>query len=421
MYRTPATPPPREGADFWRGLLHRWFVLYNPTYLVSAALVLGGMITASRALSREDGIAGPLGVALVAELYACALIGGAALLVRIGQRRPAVLLALLTVLYQSDLTLHTETCAFLGTAGAIASAAWLALFVGKLFALAWALRLRLSRRAVATASLGALGLAVGPYLLASLSAARAGAALALFVFALGSLYPRGEESAATSLVSVDDWSRTVLRRAVRATWVMWAGLLALHVLFWSTQRPIQLGLVVPAFALLATSRLRSEPRVWAAALSTMVAVFVMAPLASSMCALLATLTLARHALPLLRADREGGVRLLGGAVFAVYLAAWTFDWSGGALPAHVLALDGALLATVLLMAWRLHARLALAPLAATLAHGALASGLVPPPRTPLEWGGAAVALGFALLGASLAASYRLRHFPARGRDLDGAP
>jgi hypothetical protein len=136
MDRPPPTPPipTRERDDLWQALLHRWFVVYNPTYLVSAVLVLGGMLTASRALSREDGIAGPLGVALVAELYACALIGGAALLVRIGQRRPAVMLALLTVLYQSDLTLHTETCAFLGTAGAIASAAWLALFVGKLFA-----------------------------------------------------------------------------------------------------------------------------------------------------------------------------------------------------------------------------------------------------------------------------------------------
>jgi hypothetical protein len=224
-----------------------------------------------------------------------------------------------------------------------------------------------------------------------------------------------------SLVSVDDWSRTVLRRAVNATWVTWAGLLALHVLFWSTQRPIQLGFVVPAFALLATRGLHREPRVWAAVLSVLIAVVLVAPAASSMCALLAALSLARHALTSSRDEREGSVRLIGGALFAVYVAAWTFDWSGGALPAHVLALDVALLAAVLLMAWRLRARLAFAPLAATLAHGALASGLVPPPRTPLEWGVAAVALGFALLAASLATSYRLRHFPARGRDLDGVP
>jgi hypothetical protein len=257
---------------------------------------------------------------------------------------------------------------------------------------------------------------------------------------------------------------------------MWAGLLALHVLFWSTQRPIQLGLVVPAFALLATRRLRSEPYVWAAVTSVMIAVFVVAPAAFSTSALLAALTLARHALSLARslrtveeaspagaawrgpyrasgadaertgdadaertgdaafgtwptrgalssplADREGRVRLLSGALVGVYLAAWTLDWTGGALPAHVVALDGALLASVLLMVWRLRARLALAPLTATLTHAAVVSGVVPPPRTPLEWGGAAVALGFALLGASLATSYRLRHFPARGPDPGSVP
>ena len=62
-------------------------------------------------------------------------------------RRPAVLLALLTVLYQGDLTLHTETCAYLGGVGIFASVAWLAMFVAKLYALAWALkRYRLAGR-----------------------------------------------------------------------------------------------------------------------------------------------------------------------------------------------------------------------------------------------------------------------------------
>src|SRR4051794_20185201 len=147
-------------------LLHRWFVQYNPIYLVSATLVLGGMIATSRGLAHEGSVYGPLGVALIAEIYAGALIGGAALLTRIGQRRPAVLLALMTLLYQCDLTLHTETCAFLGGFGALATATWFSLFVGKLYALAWAVRLRLSRRAVATAAFGALGLVLGPYLTA---------------------------------------------------------------------------------------------------------------------------------------------------------------------------------------------------------------------------------------------------------------
>lgn len=449
----------RDGAAFWPQLLHRWFVQYNPIYLVSAMLVLGGMITTSRGLAHEGSLYGPLGVALIAEIYACSLIGGAALLTRIGQRRPAVMLALITVLYQSDLTLHTETCSFLGGVGAIASVTWLALFVGKLYALAWALRIRLAHRAVATAALGALGLTVAPHVLGGLDAETAGAALAVFVFVLGSLYPHGGEHTATSLVSIDAWSRTVLRRSVRATWAIWAVLLALHVLFWSTQHPIQLGAVVPAVALLAMRRVRTESRVWAAVASLLVAVLLVAPAAFSMSAFLAALALLQRALarvPSVGAPQDEGVsvacerspyrakgasadgavqeagsereatpsfvpmdaaarvRLLSGALFGVYLSVWTFDWTGGALPAHVVALDAALLTVVVLMVWRLRARLVLAPLAATGVHGLVASGLVPPPRSLLEWGGAAVALGFLLLVGSLATSYRLRHVTREG-------
>ena len=62
-----------------------------------------------RAASRRRALSyGPLRVAAIAEVYAVALIGGAALLMRIGQRRPAVMLALLTALYQCSLTLHGD-------------------------------------------------------------------------------------------------------------------------------------------------------------------------------------------------------------------------------------------------------------------------------------------------------------------------
>ena len=434
----------------WQLLLHRWFVQYNPIYLVSAMLVLGGMITTSRGLAHEGSLYGPLGVALIAELYACSLIGGAALLTRIGQRRPAVMLALITVLYQSDLTLHTETCSLLGTVGVLASLTWLGLFVVKLYALAWALRIRVAPRAMAAAAFGALGLTAAPHFIGQLDASEAGVVLALFVFVLGSLLPRSEDATATSLVSIDDWSRTVLRRSVRATWIIWGVLLALHVLFWTTQHRIQLGMVVPALALLAMRRMRSESRVWATTASLLLVVLVIAPSALSTCALLAALALAQRAFsrvpaanaqphanaPVIQppspyrvrvADVDRGVhgastlpslvpidagervRLLSGALFGLYLSAWTFGWTGGAFPAHVLALDAALVTVVVFMAWRLRARLVLAPLGAALAHGLFAAGLVPAPRSLLEWGGATVGLGFLLLVGSLATSYRLRH------------
>src|SRR5687768_1606643 len=86
----------------WSALLHRWFVQYNPLYLVSAALVLGGAIILSRAMVQNGGVLGQLSITAVLDVYAWALIGSAALLTRIGLRRPAVMLALLTMLYQCD-------------------------------------------------------------------------------------------------------------------------------------------------------------------------------------------------------------------------------------------------------------------------------------------------------------------------------
>lgn len=126
--RARANERPRDGADFWRRLLYRWFVEYNPLYLLSAALVLGGCFLLSRGLASDESPFVSLGITLVSEVYAFGLLGGAALLTRIGPRRPAVMLALLFALYQWDLTLHTETCAYLGATGRWAAAVWLAVF-----------------------------------------------------------------------------------------------------------------------------------------------------------------------------------------------------------------------------------------------------------------------------------------------------
>src|SRR4051812_22790377 len=186
-----------------RRLLHRWLVQYNPLYLVSATLCLAGVYLTARGLADRGTAFGEVGVAAITELYAIALIGGAALLTRIGQRRPAVMLALLAALYQGDLTLHTEVCTYLGRVGVAASAAWAALFVAKLYALAWALKVRPSRSAVALAAYGGAGLAVMPHVLARVPPGAGGALVALWAFSVGALglyAPR----AVASAVELDD-------------------------------------------------------------------------------------------------------------------------------------------------------------------------------------------------------------------------
>ncbi len=453
-------PMPDEKDDatedtFWRRLLYRWFVEYNPLYLVSACLVLGGMILLSRGLARTGSVHGELGVAAIAEVYAFALIGGAALLMRIGHRRPAVMLALLTVLYQCDLTLHTATCAHLGAVGMWAAAAWLGLFAGKLHALAWAMKIRLSRRAIATATLGGVGLAVLPLVVSSVGPRAAGAVVALWLSGLVLLHRPG---AVTSRVELDTWGLTVLRRAVRASWLLSALLFALHVLLWSANYSLELApvIVVCLLPLLATRLGRSETQVWSAVGVTLLVVALKLPGSFATAALVAAVTLGARAIAAARSpDTSSGssgarprrvpampyrvlagadeppaappavdpdvvvpggraamLRLATGAVFALYLSAWTSSWTGGPWPAHLIPLDVIFAIMVVIGVWKLRVRAALAPLAATGVHLVVQLRLVPAPRTTLEWGGAAIGLGFVLLIASLAASYWLR--PSRG-------
>ncbi|WP_394840890.1 hypothetical protein LZC95_27920 [Pendulispora brunnea] len=252
--------PAGEGANaFWARLLHRWFIEYNPFYLCSATLVLVGTMIWSRGLAQEGSVYGSLGVAAVAELYAMALLGGAALLTRLGQRRPAVLLALLTVVYQGDLTLHTETCAYLGMAGAVASVIWFAAFVAKLRVLAWIFQIRASTRSLATAIVGALGLVLIPRVLPGFGPSQRSVLIGMWLFSLIMLH---ERHGITSLVPLDAWAAVVLRRVMRATWLIWLGLAGLHIYMWSTAQALDIAPFVPAMALVAVRWIRRESSIW---------------------------------------------------------------------------------------------------------------------------------------------------------------
>lgn len=456
-----ANPTARDTAQhpahdtYFRRLMHRWLVEYNPLYLLSAMLVLGGMILTSRGLAREGSLYGEIGVAAIAEVYAATLIGGAALLTRIGQRRPAVMLALLTMLYQCDLTLQTEASPYLGAVGTAATVAWLALFVAKLFALAWAMKLRLSKAAYATAAFAALGLAILPRFLHELDPRAATGLVALWLFGTFTLHGVASAGGVTSAVPLDAWGATVLRRAVRASWSLGAVLFVAHVMFWSTQHPVSLAALLPVAFLLAARRMRSEGVTWLVVAATLAFAAVSMPSAFAVTALMATATLVLRALlpsvpssespkanavaardeagpyrALLSGDRARWapstavpvfvaqtfdmvdqaerMRLLTGALFTLHLAVWTVGWTGGHWPAHVLVLDLATAVAALLLAWRARVRVALVPLAAGAMHLVVRAHLVPAPRSLLEWGATAVGLGFALLLASLLASYRLR-------------
>jgi hypothetical protein len=464
----PFAATPADSAQAWRALFHRWFVEYNPLYLLSAALVLAGCFLWSEGLARQPSVAAQLGVALVAELYALALVGGAALLTRIGLRRPAALLGLLFIVYQWDSTLHTETCAYLGAPGAWGAAIWFLLFVAKLGAVGWALRLKLARNAVTAAVIAAAGLAFGPRVLPELGGPNAGSALALWVFALFALYRPG---AITTRFALDDWGRIVLRRATRAAWLMSAALVGMHVFMWWKDHDVPLAALLLATPLFFVRRVRSEARVWMITAATLVVAASVRPEAFFAVALLAAAALGLRALdPTIRAwqqpaEPEGemesahapvdanpaarspyraspdmlGVthrasvervtpqitpgeraRLITGAIFSLYLAAWTARWSHGPWPAHLFALDVALALAVLALVRSTRWRWPLPPLVIAYGHLVVAEDLLPMPKTSIAWGETIVAIGFALLAGSLFTSFRLRAYGRPERD-DVAP
>lgn len=424
-------------------LLHRWFVQYNPLYLLSAALVLVGAHLLYRDLLAAGYLVGQLGVPAIAEVYAWSLIGGAALLTRIDLRRPAVLLALLAVLFQGDLTLVVETSVYLGGAGTIAVVVWLASFAAKLRALAWALRLELSRSAYAVPILGAAALVLVTRSLSVVPRDTASLVLGAASFAVvaAALWTHREVRSRSPL---DAWGHTVLRRGVAATWATWLALAAMHVAFWATDHRVPWGVMVPVALLLSTRFARREAHVWAGVGAALVWAEAAVPHAMTLTAVLAGCTLVLHAFrhphrreanarqaPSVGPYRESEVadepraplpcpirfgrapaamrrRLLTGTLVAAHLAVWTLGWSGGPWPSHVLALDAAL-ALVAVVGWsKLRAREPAVASAALVGHHAIAAGWIVAPETRLAWGITSVGAGFGLLLVSLAVAYRLR-------------
>jgi hypothetical protein len=416
------------------GLVHRWFVQYNPLYLLSAAFVLGGVWLVSRAAAGEGSLLGQLGVAGIVEVYALALIGGAAFLTRMQLRRPAVMLGLLAVLYQCDLTLHVETSAYLGDVGRVAAAVWVVLFVVKLVALAWALELRLSRSALLVPVAGAIGLAVLPQIFREVSPDTRTALVALWVFGVGAA-ALFTERRIDSAIGYDVRGR----RAMLASWGISAILVLGHVLYWSAENGVELAALLPVAALLGTRWARRERIVWAIAIATLACVGVLAPTSISSTALMAAAVLTLRALrapmrltpttvfrapvepyrgfapppvvedasvAFVRAPARERERLLVGAGACVYLSVWTFTaphW-----PSHVWPLDLGLVIACVLAAWRLRRALPLAPIVVTYAHFAIELGWIVAPRGTMQWGLASIALGFAMLGGSLGITHWLR-------------
>lgn len=415
---------PDESAIDWRALHHRWWVEYNPLALVSAAVVLGGLVLLARDTT-FDGYSTFI-LSGVAELYALCLIGGAALLYRIGRGRSAAMLGLLAALFQGDLILHSESSGYLGAVGAGAAAVWWLVFVVKLKLLARALRLRLGASAWVVVLLGAAGVAGLPVALDHYGS-DGGRLIPVWLFVTGTAAV-WTKVRVRSAVPIDVRGR----RALRFTWAAWAVLALGHAAYWTVLWDVD-PTSWPAVAALLAMRYRTrESQRWLLASVALGGVAFFAPESFGLVALLTGLSLGivawrspgtrscvlEGAPPTYRevedepetvvvTDRAARARLMLGALTCVYLAAWL----GGldlhtALPSHPLL---ALLGFTLVVGWwaKHHRQLRwLAALVPFHAHHAAQQGWLAAPSNDFELGLAAVTLGFAALGLSLLVQWR---------------
>ncbi|HEX2676926.1 MAG TPA: hypothetical protein VHM19_09810, partial [Polyangiales bacterium] len=135
----------------------------RPIYVASALCVLLGMYLTASGLEQEAW--GRVGLAGIMFAYQALLIGGASLLLRVGQRRSAILLALVSAVFIVDPTLRLEGVVTLERWGFELAGLWGALGLAGIYATARATGTRLNSSAWYSLGCAVVLIAAGPVLL----------------------------------------------------------------------------------------------------------------------------------------------------------------------------------------------------------------------------------------------------------------
>lgn len=357
-----------------RRLLHQGFVQYNPLYFLSALCFLGGVAVVSHAFSSlkiEDEF---MSLSAVVQAYELALIAAAAFLYRLpGQRRPAVILALLALFLLFDPTNQIEALSTLRSGAWL----WWALLVPvKLAMLTRAVRVRASLGVWAAVATGALVVAASPVVMVG-HAENPGGVHAFVVLGgacVGAL-ARASRPRIVSVDRLDDWGRVVLSRATRAFGALATAAYVQHAAVWAFQFD-----AAPEWAHVAALLLLLA--VWIERVPLAIACAAGAVLCSTWAAGAAALVLLAR-----------GPRAWTAAVLACYAAIWTIGQSGAEL-------DVAAAVVLLILAWRRREALLAVPV--VLARTAMSLA----PASPMDWGFAAIVAGFVALAAGVAVNLR---------------
>ncbi len=385
-----------------RRVFARWFVQYNPLYFASALCILVGIYLVSTEMQGLRWHSERLLLVGVLETYQALVLAGAALLLHAGQRRPAVILALLELPFLCDWTFQTEALSTLARVGAWASAAWVVFAVAKALVLLRLFRVRL-RPVGAVVLLGGLGyVAALPQVLAAVTAPfgahLAGTwALALLLGALA-----GFRQVVGCFLVLDEWGRTVERRALRAAGFIGAGLGLLHLAAAASQFGVRLEPAHAApFVLVVALLARDEVVAWIGAAIALVLTAGTPEIASPVAAGMGLLLIGC-------ARAWGRPRIHVAAISLLALSVQVAGWSPGPLPPlvpWVWGLAGCALAWV---GWREAVRLAWAASVASLLLGASPWADRCVPRNRLEWGLALLGAGFLWLVLGVALSWAAR-------------
>jgi hypothetical protein len=231
-------PPYAIGWPELKGHWRRWFHEYNPLYFFSALCVLAGIFLISDGLqglqTTGHSAWGQIGLFAALQLYELMLVGGALILCRFGgERRPAVILLLMELFFLYDCTFRLESIANTTAYDWLLAGGWIGLCVAKLRGLQLAFRLQVSWPVWLAGGLGALGIAVMPYLLAWKGMEKTttlyllnwyGVALIAGLPWLRAAWPR-----VTTLLPLDPWGETVLRRTTIHAWISLGGFYFYHV------------------------------------------------------------------------------------------------------------------------------------------------------------------------------------------------
>ena len=381
-------------------LFHKWFIRYNPLYFISALCFIFGVFLVSRGMHKINWIDGQIILTAVIESYEILLLTGSFILYRIfSQIRPAIILALLNIIFLFDCTFQTEHISTVQYLGGISTTLWILLFALKLKILAWIFRLKVPRVGFIVPLIAALGIAGTPYLMSYTNIDKSmihlmftwyGAVLAVLVLWL--------KPTVVAKSKLAEGSKTILLRISNIAWMIWGGFYCYHLISWIIFFNVEISFanVAPIFIILPFVS-EEEGFTWAGCILAVISSLSNPPLVWLTAFMAGSVFF-------LKGWKNRQPRLYIGAILSFHFVLLTFGWRNYPLPDPTPGLVVITGIGLLTIGWVF--RLTLAFL--IVLFGAILFWNPRGPQDIMEWGSLFIVIGFATLAAGILMNWKLR-------------